>query len=143
MQEQPPRPFGLVLLTGLTFGVAIWNLLALVQFSAYLATAGQGSGISVAVEHSLMALPPWMLWFLIAGCILKAPLLFLAAWGYFNFKRIGRIAGIVYAVYSIAESAVPIVALDYPIGVTTIIGALFAVFTLLAVNGPFRPLLIR
>jgi len=143
MQEQPSRPFSLNVLTGLTFGVAIWNLLAMVQFIAFIVTRGRGSGLSVAIQHSLMSLPGWTMYFLIAGCVIKAPLLFLAAWGYFNFKRLGRWAGNAYAGFSLAESAVIAFGLDYPVGLTTVVGILFAAFTLAAVNGPFRPLLTR
>jgi hypothetical protein len=143
MQELPPRPFGLVLLTGLSFGIAVWNLLAAGQIFVVLVTGGATPGITAAVLHSLMALPRWAPPFLVVAGALKAGLLFVAAWGYFNFRRLGRIAGSAYAAVSLAESAIVALALDYPVGLTSLIGILFALFTLLAVNGPFRALLRR
>ena len=142
-QELPPRPFGLVLLTGLSFGIAVWTLLAAGQMLVVEATGGQTPGVSVAVLHSLMALPAWVRVFFVVTGLVKGLLLFVAAWGYFNFRRLGRIAGSSYAVVSLAESLFVAVALDFPVGLSSVIGALFAVFTLLAVNGPFRSLLTR
>ena len=145
--EEQPRPFGLLLLTGLSFGVAIWNLMAGGQTAVahfYLKQHPTTEpGIDVAVLHSQWALPSWVVVFLLASSVVNAALLFVAAWGYFNFRRVtGRLVGTAYGVLSLAESGVMIATFGFQ-GLPTIIGMLFAVFTLLAVNGPFKPLLVR
>lgn len=148
METQQPRPFGLMLMTGLNIGFGVWNLLTAGQLSfavkikldpTYL-PAGIDPGIVVAMQ----ALPLWFYFFVIATSVIKAGLLFTSAWGYYNFRRVtGRYVGCAYAALSLFESAVPLVALDYGVTMSTLIGALYAIFTLLAVNGPFKPLLTR
>lgn len=137
-----------MLMTGLNFGFGVWNLLTAGQLSfavrmkldpSYL-PAGLDPGIVVAMH----ALPLWFFVFVIVAAVIKAVLLFTSAWGYYNFKRVaGRHAGSAYAVLSLVESAVPLLFFDYGFTMNSVVGVLYAVFTLLAVNGPFKPLLTR
>jgi hypothetical protein len=145
--ETPGRPFGLLLLTGLSFGIAVLNLFVAGQLVVAERMKGgvpTDTGFDVAVLHSLWALPSWAVGFLIGTAVVKSVLLFVAAWGYFRFKRVaGRYVGSAYAVVSLVESAVMALGLDYPITPGTLIGVLFALFTLAFVNGPYKALLVR
>jgi hypothetical protein len=147
MGPLPGRPFGLLLLTGLSFGLGILNLMFAGQLTVAERMRGgvpADAGFEVAILHSLWALPRWATVSLIAFAVAKAALLLTASWGYFQFKRVaGRYAGSAYAVLSIVESAVMAAGLDYPVTMGSLIGLLFAVFTLLFVNGPYRTLLTR
>jgi hypothetical protein len=146
--QQQQRPFGLLLMTGLNFGFGVWNLIAAGQLffglkmkldPTYL-PAGLDPGIVVAMH----ALPLWFYYFVITTSIVKSALLFTSAWGFFNYKRVaGRHCANAYAVLSLAESAVPVLFLSYGLTGSSVIGGLYALFTLLAVNGPFKALLTR
>jgi hypothetical protein len=137
-----------MLMIGLNFGIGLWNLLTAGQLvfalkmkldPSYLAT-----GIDPGVVVGLQALPLWFVAFVFVTSLIKAPLLFVSAWGYFNGKRVsGRYCGNAYATVSLVESAVPVVALGHGLTGGSIIGILYAFFTLLAVNGPFKPMLVR
>lgn len=147
MTNQQSRPFGLMLLIGLSFGVGVWNLLGLQQLALALKIKSDPSflpaGLDPGIYVGLQALPTWFIVFSIVTFVIKAALLFTAAYGYYTFRRIGRYAGSAYAIVSLVESGVALVALDYAFTLNTLVGALFAIFTLLAVNGPFKPLLTR
>jgi hypothetical protein len=147
MDAQPARPFGLVLLTALSFGFGVLGLFMAGQLyvglQAKLDPTYLPGGMDAAILVSFRALPVWFLGFLLGASLVKAPLLLAAGWGYWNFRRLGRWLGNTYAVVSLADSVVAIVGLPFPVGPNTIIGLLFPVFTLLAVNGPFRALLTR
>jgi hypothetical protein len=146
--QQQPRPFGLMLMIGLNFGFGVWNLLTAGQLSfavkmkldpSYL-PQGLDPGIVVAMH----ALPLWFYLFVIGASVAKAALLFTSAWGYYNLRRVaGRYVGSGYAVLSLVESAVPLLFLSYGFSANSAVGALYAIFTLLAVNGPFKALLTR
>jgi hypothetical protein len=146
-QQQQARPFGLMLLTGLSFGIAVWNLMLAGQtafaIKMKLDPTYLPQGLDPAVVVAMHALPLWFYVFVIAMALIKAPLLLVAAWGYYGFKRLGRICATAYAVVSLAESGITLLAFPQHIGAHSLIGALFAVFTLLAVHGPFKALLVR
>lgn len=146
-QQPPGRPFGLLLLTGLSFGIALLNVFFAGQLIIAERLKGgvpENTGFDVAVLHSLWALPMWAVVVLIGFAALKCVLLLLAAWGYFHFKRVaGRYGGTAYGVTSLVESLIMAFGLSYPITMGTVIGSLFAVFTILSVNGPYKSLLVR
>ncbi len=147
MTPQPERPFGLILMTALNLGFGILNISTVVQLSFAFELRGNPTnppGLEAGVAIGLLALPVWFLYFAIAASALKAVLLLVSGWGYFNFKRIaGRWVGNAYAVVSLVDSAVAIFGLPYPVTGGTIIGLLYPVFTLLAVNTMWKPLLVR
>jgi hypothetical protein len=146
-QPEMQRPFGLVLMTALNLGIGLMNVGAAVQCGLALKMRLDPStqvGFDVAVATGLMALPTWFLGYVIAVSALKAGLLFASGIGYFNFKRVlGRYLGNTYAVVSLADSAVVALALPYPITGASIIAMLYALFTLLALNTMFKPILVR
>jgi hypothetical protein len=143
--EQPPRPFGLVLMTGLNTAFGLYNLAAAVQFGFALAVklGYAAGGLEAHVYTAFLALPTWFVAFELGASLVKAPLLLISGWGYYNNRRYGRRVGNLYAVASIAESVVPVIALPYGVSGGTFIGILYPVFTLLAVNTMFKPMLTR
>jgi hypothetical protein len=135
-------------MTGLNFGFGVWNLLTAGQLvfavKMKLDPSYLPQGLDPGIVVAMQALPLWFYVFVIAASVVKAGLLFTSAWGYYNFRRVtGRYVGCAYAALSLFESAVPLVALSYGITGSAVVGALYAVFTLLAVNGPFKSLLTR
>jgi hypothetical protein len=147
MQPLPPRPFGLVLLTALNLGFGLYNLGAAVQLGLALALKLDPSrppGFDPGIAVGLMALPLWFVVYAMIASVIKAVLLFVSGIGYFNFKRVlGRGVGNAYAIVSLVDSAVVVVGLPYGISGGTVIGILYPVFTLLALNTMFKPLLTR
>jgi hypothetical protein len=148
LEQQPSRPFGLLLMIGLNLGFGVISIVAAGQLTMGLRMKLDPTflpeGLDPGIVVGLQALPLWFLVFVIAMSLIKAPLLLVSGWGYFQFRRIaGRWVGNAYAVVSLVDSAVAIVGLPYPIAGGTVIGILYPVFTLLAINGPYKALLTR
>ncbi len=135
-RQAEPRPLGLGILAVASFALALYNVqsatMLIIRLAGKLAMPDQPQ---LAVAY--YALPLWLCWFLLAAAAIKVAFLVLAGIGYFRQKRIGRVFGSAYAVVSIAES---IVAAATVAGVhaETVIGVLFPVYVLLAVNGMYR-----
>lgn len=137
-----------MLLTGLSFGIAMWNLMligqSVVGIKMKLDPTYLPQGMDPGMVVGIHALPLWFLAFSIGAAAIKAPLLLVAAWGYYNFKRVaGRWCATAYGVVSLSESAITALAFPHYVGTQMLLAALFAIFTLLAVHGPFKSLLVR
>ena len=139
--EEPERPLGLGILAVLSFGAALWNIQSAVML-VLLVIGKLNMPEQQAMVAAYQALPEWFRWFLLVVAIAKAILLIGAGIAYFARRRIGRSAGTTYAILSIGESIVA-TAVFGNFGRDTIIGVLFAVYTLAAVNGIYRTHLKR
>jgi len=139
--EAPERPLGLGILAVTSFGVALWNIQSAVVLVLLMMGKLNMPGASEIVAAYQM-LPVWFRGFLLVAAILKATLLIAAGIAYFGRRRVGRVLGSAYGGLSIAESALAVVVFA-DVGREQIIGVLFAVFTLLAVNTMYKPILSR
>ena len=147
MTTTSPRPFGLNLMAALNIGFGIYSIAGASQLALALKLKLDPSnppGFDPGIVMSLHALPMWFVVFALAASLVKAGLLFTSAWGYYNFKRVaGRYVAMAYAAVSLGDSAVALIGLPYPVTGGTFIGILYPVFTLLAVNTMWKPLLTR
>jgi hypothetical protein len=124
-----------------SFGVALWNIQSAVLL-VLLVLGKLNMPDQPALVAGYQALPIAFRAFILVTAILKTALLIAAGIAYFGRRRAGRILGTSYAIVSIAESAVA-VAIFGIVGREAIIGILFAVFTLLAVNTKYKSALTR
>ena len=145
--QQPERPLGLSVLAVVNFGIGLMNALsAMYLVFAYLAKTGSMAmpgGMDPNIAQAYLELPLWFIELLIVTSVVKVGLLFTSGVGYFLSRRWGRYLGSAYAVVSLAESAVALAALPYGLTREAVIGCLYAVYTLLAVNGMYRAHLSR
>jgi hypothetical protein len=139
--EQAERPLGLGILSVVSLGVALYN----VQSGAYLVLLLLGKlALPEAPElrAAYEALPEWFRWFLIVAAAVKVVLLVGAALAYFRQRARGRVLGSAYGLFSLAESAVAVATFGV-VGRDAIIGGLFALFTLVALNTMYKGNLSR
>jgi hypothetical protein len=139
--QEPERPLGLGILGVVSFAAAMWNLQSAVPL-ILLVTGHLRMPEQPGMAAGYFALPEWFRYFLLVAAIVKAALLIAAAIGYFMRKRLGRWAGSGYAVLSIVESATAASVVGV-FGRESLIGVLFAVYTLIAVNTMYRDVLRR
>ncbi len=139
--EQPERPLGLGILAVTSFGVALWNIMSAVMLTLLVMGRLNIPGAPELVA-AYQALPDWFRWFQLSSAILKATLLIAAGIAYLGRRRVGRVLGSAYGALSIGESAL-VVAVFENVGREQLIGILFAVFTLLAVNTMYKPILSK
>jgi hypothetical protein len=137
---EPERPLGLSFLAVLSFGLALFNVFSAVNL--VLLVLGK---LTLPSEPGMLAayhaLAPWLRSFLLVASIAKAALLVGAGVAYFARRRAGRLLGSAYGVLSIAESV--LVASLYGVHGDSVVGVLFAAYTLVAVNTMFKAHLTR
>lgn len=141
----PERPLGLSILAIVSLSFGLYNLLSAVYLT--LALLGRlelmapMAGLDPEIASAYAAIPTGYLGFLLATSGLKSGLLIASGIGYLQLKRFGRLLGTAYAIVSITESVIVAV----PFGVTrdSVIGALFAIYTLVAVNTMWKNQLTR
>ena len=139
--QQPERPLGLGILAVASLSPAMWNVYAAVMLFL-LVTGRMHMPEQPEMSAAYEAIPVWLRWFLLVSAVAKASLLVVAGVGYFGRRRFGRLAGSAYAVLSIAESIVAVIVYG-GVGRDSVIGVLFAGYTLLAVNSMYREQLTR
>ncbi len=145
--QQPERPLGLSILGVVNFGLGLLNALsAMYLVIAILAKRGIRAlppGMDPAVAQAYLELPLWFMELLVVAAVVKIVLLVWSGVGYFQLRRAARVVGSAYALVSLAESGVALAALPYGLTREAIIGCLYALFTLLAVNTMYKLHLVR
>ncbi len=145
--QQPERPLGLSILGVANLGLGLLNALsAMYLVLAILAKKGAialPSGLDPAVAQAYLELPLWFMELLVGTALVKVALLVWSGIGYFQLKRTARTVGTGYAIVSLAESAVALAALPYGLTREAVIGCLYAIYTLLAVNTMYKAVLTR
>jgi hypothetical protein len=140
----PPseRPLGLSILAVISFAFAIFNAMGALYLAlsllTKLGTIAMPTGMAPEIALAYAQLPLWFTVFVLTTSVLKIALLIPAGIGYLQLRRYGKNFGSGYAVVSLVESAVAVAALPYGLTRDAVIGVLFAVYVLLAVNTMYK-----
>jgi hypothetical protein len=145
--QQSERPLGLSILAVVNFGLGLLNALGAVNL-VFTVLAQRGlrpmpSGMDPEMAKAYLELPLWFTEMLVVTSVVKIVLLVWSGVGYFQRSRRARFLGSAYAVVSLGESAVALAALPYGLTREAIIGCLYAVYTLIALNTMFKAHLTR
>ncbi len=119
------RPGGLTALAVLNFVFGGVGAVVLI-----LAVLGMGAATAAGAQNTALV---WLN--LIIGLVVAAMLL-VAGVGYLKMSRSGYIFGNVYAILSIVNTIVGMIAVGF--GVGSIIGLAYPIITLALLNGPFK-----
>lgn len=139
------RPGGLTALAVLNFvfgGFAALAILALLALIAAVNSAGNGAEFNRGMADA--GASAGILYVSLILTAVSAALLITSGVGYIKQKRfLGRTLGNVYAVMSLANTVIGIVALKSGFGLGTIIGLIYPLLTLFLINTTFKDDLVN
>jgi hypothetical protein len=139
MDETSRRPGGLTALAVINFIFAGVGLLGVAGLAGALSNADFRKAMDESMPEPVS--DQWLAIMLVAGAV-EVLLLLLSGIGYMKQRRVmGRILGSVYGIWGLAENAYMVSVAGFDI--TTMIGLLYPVLTLVLVNTVFKDDLVR